>query len=145
MVRCLCPRFYGFFFFTICQALGLMMALVVITRFKEQCWNLLISLMGLIHEETSRFLWQQIGKYREFRQPRFWVRRVNWHWTFWTLQLWFWKTSWVMTLSNTNFVALRHIKREQGSVPVDFCRSKKSLTCHVMTFIPKCHFFIKYF
>ena len=26
--------------------------------------------MGLIHEETSRFLWQQIGKKREFRQPR---------------------------------------------------------------------------
>ena len=57
-------------FITICQALGLMMALVVITRFKEQCWNLLINLMGLIHEETSRFLWQQIGKKREFRQPR---------------------------------------------------------------------------
>ena len=59
------------FFFTICQALGLMMALVVITRFKEQCWNLLINLMGLIREETSRFLWRQIGNYREFRRPRF--------------------------------------------------------------------------
>lgn len=70
IVRCLCLRFYGVFF-TICQALDLMMALEVITRFKEQCWNLLINLMGLIHEETSRFLWQQIGKNREFRQQRF--------------------------------------------------------------------------
>ena len=86
-------------FFTICQALGLMMALVVITRFKEQCWNLLINLMGLIREETSRFLWRQIGNYREFRRPRFWARRDNWKWTFWTLRLWFWKISWVMTLA----------------------------------------------
>ena len=31
------------------------------------------------------------------------------------------------TLSNTNLVASRHIKREKGSLPVDVCRSETSL------------------
>ena len=39
-----------------------MMVLGVTTRYSEQCWNLLISWMDLILEETSRFSWQQIGK-----------------------------------------------------------------------------------
>ena len=33
----------------------------------------------------------------------------------------------VKTLSNTNLVASRHIKREKGSLPVDFAPSKTSL------------------
>ena len=33
----------------------------------------------------------------------------------------------VRTLSNTNLVASRHIKREKGSLPVDVRRSKTSL------------------
>ena len=33
----------------------------------------------------------------------------------------------VKTLSNTNLVASRYIKREKGSLPVDVCRSETSL------------------
>ena len=33
----------------------------------------------------------------------------------------------VKTLSNSNLVALRYIKREKGSLPVDVCRSETSL------------------
>ena len=33
----------------------------------------------------------------------------------------------VKTLSNTNYVASRYIKREKGSLPFDVCRSKTSL------------------
>ena len=33
----------------------------------------------------------------------------------------------VKTLSNTNLVGSRHIKREKGSLPVDLCRSETSL------------------
>ena len=36
----------------------------------------------------------------------------------------------VTTLSNTNLVALRHIKREKGSLPVEVRRSKTSLLQH---------------
>ena len=33
----------------------------------------------------------------------------------------------VKTLSNTNLVASRYIKREKGSLPVDVCRAETSL------------------
>ena len=42
----------------------------------------------------------------------------------------------VKTLSNTNLVPSRHIKREKGSLPVDFPPSKTSILCVANFFKP---------
>ena len=70
---------------------------------------------------------------REFKLRRFWVTHVNRTWTFALLSRDFKQmfaeivSIRVKTLNNTNLVASRQFKIENGSLPVDVRRSKTSL------------------
>ena len=70
---------------------------------------------------------------REFKLQRFWVTHLNRTWTFALLRRDFKQmfaqivSIRVKTLSNTNLVASRQFKMENGSLPVDVCGSKTSL------------------
>ena len=66
---------------------------------------------------------------RELKQRRFWATHVNRTCTSCTLNQILRQivSIRVKTLSNTNLVGSRHIKREKGSLPVDVCRSETSL------------------
>ena len=63
------------------------------------------------------------------------VTYINQNWTFCTLELQFSKNIWAnrlfntkdTSLSHTNLVASRHIKREESSLPVDVLHSKMLL------------------
>ena len=73
---------------------------------------------------------------RELKQRRFWTTHANRKWTFYIPEQWFcqnfqlnrlYRSTGVKKLSDTNFIASRHIKRKKFSRPVDVRRSKKHL------------------
>ena len=78
------------------------------------------------------------------KQRRFWATLVNRNWTFCTLEPWFWtnfganRSLRVRTLSNTNLVVPRHIKKKKAyfwltSVPQKGRCSNSLLTSNVRT------------